>query len=207
MTTSFRFLARRLLLRLLPVLPVLPVLALLAVTPGARAQTPPLATLQAAGSELVFTIRQMGVPVEGRFERFQAQIAFDPRQPARGRVGITIDTGSARFGAREIDAEVPKPAWLGAVAFPQASFRSTTIKALGGGRFEVGGELTLKGRAQPVIVPVQITQSGRQSTARGSFAVKRLAFGIGEGEWADPSLVADEVQLRFSFALDGLPPL
>ena len=55
MTTSFRFLARRLLLRLLPVLPVLPVLALLAVTPGARAQTPPLATLQAAGSELVFT--------------------------------------------------------------------------------------------------------------------------------------------------------
>jgi polyisoprenoid-binding protein YceI len=199
MTTSFRFLARRLLLRLLPVL------ALLAVTPGARAQTPPLATLQAAGSELVFTIRQMGVPVEGRFERFQAQIAFDPRQPAR--VGITIDTGSARFGAREIDAEVPKPAWLGAVAFPQASFRSTTIKALGGGRFEVGGELTLKGRAQPVIVPVQITQSGRQSTARGSFAVKRLAFGIGEGEWADTSLVADEVQVRFSFALDGLPPL
>ena len=42
MTTSFRFLARRLLLRLLPVLAVL---ALLAVTPGARAQTPPLATL------------------------------------------------------------------------------------------------------------------------------------------------------------------
>lgn len=175
--------------------------------PPAQAQTAPVATLQTAGSEIVFTIRQMGVPVEGRFGRFQAQIAFDPRQPAGGSVRLSIDTGSARFGAREIDAEVGKPAWLDAAKFPQAIFTSRAIKALGDGRFEVSGELGIKGSTRPLVVPVQITQAGGASTARGRFAIERLAFRIGDGEWSDTSLVADEVQVRFEFALTGLPPL
>lgn len=173
----------------------------------AAAQTPPQARLQSQGSEIVFAIKQMGVPVEGRFGRFDAQIALDPRQPAGGHVSMSIDTGSARFGAAEIDAEVGKPVWLATAKFPQASFESSAIKALGGGRFEVSGQLSIKGSTQPLVVPVQITQSGASSTASGSFAIKRLAFKVGDGEWADTSLVADEVQVRFKLALTGLPPL
>jgi polyisoprenoid-binding protein YceI len=59
----------------------------------------PAAQLLPAQSEIVFTTKQMGVPVEGRFGKFSASIALDPRQPATGRVAFTIDTGSARFGA------------------------------------------------------------------------------------------------------------
>jgi polyisoprenoid-binding protein YceI len=169
--------------------------------------TPAAAQLQAAGSEIVFVTRQMGVPVEGRFGKFGAQIALDPKKPETGRVAFSIDTGSARFGAAETDAEVPKPVWLSVAKFPQASFQSTTIKALGGGRFEVAGQLSIKGSTQPVVVPVQLTQSGAASMATGSFAIKRLAFKVGEGEWADTSMVADEVQVRFKLALTGLAPL
>lgn len=167
----------------------------------------PAAQLQAAGSEIAFVTRQMGVPVEGRFGRFSAQIALDPKKPETGRVAFTIDTGSARFGAAETDAEVPKPAWLNVARFPQATFQSSTIKALGGGRFEVSGQLTIKGATQPVVVPVQVTQAGANSTASGSFTIKRLAFKVGEGEWADTSMVADDVQVRFKLALTGLGPL
>lgn len=175
--------------------------------PALAQPVPPAAQLQAAGSEIGFVTRQMGVPVEGRFGKFSAQIALDPRKPETGRVAFTIDTGSARFGSAETDAEVPKPAWLNVAKFPQASFQSTAIKAVGGGRFEVAGQLSIKGSTQPVVVPVQVTQSGATSTATGSFTIKRLAFKVGEGEWADTSMVADDVQVRFKLALTGLGPL
>ncbi|OYU92416.1 MAG: polyisoprenoid-binding protein, partial [Burkholderiales bacterium PBB5] len=45
------------------------------------------------------------------------------------------------------------------------------------------------------------------STATGSFALKRLAFKIGEGEWADTSMVADDVTVKFKLALTGMAPL
>jgi polyisoprenoid-binding protein YceI len=189
----------------LPLATVLGTAALLAAAP-AQAQAP-AAQLQAAGSEISFTTRQMGVPVEGRFTRFTADIALDPKQPAAGRVAFSIDTGSARFGSAELDAEVPKPIWLGVARFPQATFQSSAIRATGAGRFEVSGRLTIKGASQDITVPVQLAQAAGTSTASGSFTLKRLDFRIGEGEWTDTSLLANDVAVRFRLALTGLPPL
>lgn len=178
---------------------------------AASAKPQPVAKLDATASEIGFTTRQLGVPVEGRFTRFDARIALDPKQPQTGTVSFSIDTDSARFGTAELDAEVPKPVWLGVQQHPQASFQSSAIKATAPGRFEVSGKLQIKGRTQDVVVPVVLTQSGTapdlKSTASGSFAIKRLAFKVGEGEWADTSLLADEVQVRFKFVLAGLPAL
>jgi polyisoprenoid-binding protein YceI len=158
-------------------------------------------TVAKDGSEIAFTTRQMGVPVEGRFTVWQAQLRFDPKHPAAGTVSFDIETGSASFGAAETDAEVKKPEWFHALKFPRASFRSTAIKATGPGRYDVAGQLSIKGRARDVTVPVTLNGA----TASGSFAIKRLAFDIGSGEWADTSMVADEVQVRFRLQLAGLP--
>lgn len=179
--------------------------------PAAAAAAAPAAKLVAAGSELAFTTRQLGVPVEGRFGKFTAQVALDPRKPEAGKVSFTIDTASARFGSAELDAEVPKPEWLGAARFPQASFQSTGIKALGAGRFEVAGKLSIKGQVKDLTVPVQLAQAGAagalQSTATGSFVIKRLDFKVGEGEWTDTSMLANDVNVRFKLVLTGVPPL
>lgn len=174
--------------------------ALLAAASLAAAVPAAAQTVVPAGSEIAFTSRQMGVPVEGRFTRWQADVRFDPRAPAQGQVGFTIETGSARFGAAETEAEVVKPAWFDVAAFPQARFRSTAIRATGPGRYEVSGQLTIKGQARDVVVPVQLDGD----TARGRFTIRRLAFGIGSGDWADTSLVADEVEVRFTLKLAGL---
>ena len=177
-----------------------------AVMPPALAQAQP-AVLQAAGSEIAFTTRQMGVPVEGKFAKFSAQVTLDPKKPENGSVVFTIDTGSARFGSAELDAEVPKATWLNVPKFPQASFQSTAIKAAGPGKFEVAGKLTIKGMTQNVVVPVQVVQAGANSTATGNFSIKRLAYRVGDGEWTDTSLLADDVQVRFKLVLTGLAPL
>ena len=160
-----------------------------------------------AQSEVQFTARQMGVPLEGHFKKFDAKVAFDPAKLATSKINFTVDTGSATLGSRETDAELPKPDWFNVPKFPQAVFESTTIKALGGGKFEVAGKLTIKGNAQNVVVPVTLTQSGATTTATGALPIKRLTFKIGENEWADTSMVADDVQVKFKLAMTGVGKL
>jgi len=157
-----------------------------------------------AQSQITFVSKQMGVPVEGQFKKFDAQVAFDPAKLATSKISFTVDTGSATLGVKESDAELPKPTWFNVPKFPQATFQSTAIKALGGGVFEVAGKLSIKGNTQDVTVPVAMTQAGAVTTATGAFAIKRLAFKIGENEWADTSMVADDVQVKFKLALTGI---
>ncbi|MFY7940214.1 MAG: YceI family protein [Burkholderiaceae bacterium] len=177
-----------------------------AALPWVHAQNKP-AQLVPTGSEISFTTRQMGVPVEGKFGKFSANISLDPKAPQTGSVGFSIDTGSARFGSAELDAEVPKATWLNVAKFPQASFQSNAIKATGPGKFEVTGKLNIKGSVRDVVVPVQLTQTAGNSTATGSFTIKRLEFKVGEAEWTDTSLLANDVNIKFKLQLAGLAPL
>lgn len=164
-------------------------------------------TVVPAQSEIAFVSKQMGVPVQGRFKKFEAQINFDPAKPDAAKVAFTIDTGSASLGAPETDRELPKAEWFNVARFPQASFQSTRVKALGGGKYTVSGKLSIKGNAQDVEIPVAMSQAGATTTASGQFAIKRLAFKIGEGAWSDTSMVADDVQVTFKLALTGVGKL
>ena len=184
--------------RLLPVT----ALALLAATPAFAQQK-----LVPAESSVGFVSRQMGVPVEGHFRKLDGQISFDPAKPEAARIHLGIDTGSATLGVKETDAELPKPTWFNVAKFPQATFDAKTVKSLGGGKYEVAGQLSIKGAAHDVVVPVQLTQSGAKTTAAGQFSLKRLAYKIGENEWADTSMVADDVQVKFKLVMTGVGKL
>ena len=160
-----------------------------------------------AQSEVVFVIKQMGVPVDGHFKKFDAQITLDPAKPETGKIAFTIDIASATMGSPEADAELPKATWFNTSKFPQATFQSTSIKGLGGGKFEVSGKLAIKGNSRDTVVPVTLVQNGATTTATGVVGIKRLAFKIGENEWADTSMVADDVQVKFKLALTGVGKL
>ena len=179
--------------------------ALAVITSVKPAQADP--QLLPAASEITFVSRQMGVPVEGRFKRFDVQMAFDPKKPETGKVTFSIDTGSASIGTPELDGELAKPNWFNVAKFPKAQFESTGIKATGPGKYDVAGTLSIKGNAQPVVVPVTLAQTGGNTIATGAFAIKRLLFKIGDNEWADTSMVANDVQVRFKLALAGVAPL
>jgi polyisoprenoid-binding protein YceI len=160
-----------------------------------------------AQSEIGFTIKEQGVPVSGRFMKWSGDLAFDPKKPEAAKVSFAIDTASASIGAPETDAEVPKAPWFDSKKFPQATFVSTSVKRKDATHFDVAGKLTVKGAARDVVVPLTLAQAGAATTATGQFAIKRLEFKVGDGEWADTSLVADEVQVRFKLALTGIAPL
>lgn len=160
-----------------------------------------------AQSSIGFVFKQMGVPVEGHFRKFTGQLRFDAAKLATSQVSFTVDMASATLGSPETDAELPKSDWFNTAKFPQATFASTSFKALGAGKYEVAGKLTIKGQARDVVVPVTMTQSGAVTTAAGVLPIKRLGFKVGDNEWADTSMVADEVQVKFKLALSGVGKL
>jgi polyisoprenoid-binding protein YceI len=169
--------------------------------------TPALAADQAlvpAQSEITFVAKQLGVPLNGRFKSFTAQSAFDPKAPQTSKIAFQVDLGSVAVSA-DADAELGKPDWFNVAKFPKASFQSASVKALGGGKFEVAGKLSIKGNARDLVVPVQLAQAGGVSTFTGAFALKRLDFKVGDGDWADTSIVANDVQLKFKIVLQGVP--
>ncbi|MDO9165954.1 MAG: YceI family protein [Rhodoferax sp.] len=157
-----------------------------------------------AQSNVGFVVKQMGVPVEGHFKKFDAQISFDAAKPASNKVAFTVDIASATLGSAEVDAELPKAVWFNTAKFPQATFASSGFKALGGGKYEVAGKLSIKGQSRDVVVPLSMTQAGAVTIATGMLPIKRLVFKIGENEWADTSMVADDVQVKFKLALSGV---
>jgi polyisoprenoid-binding protein YceI len=150
-----------------------------------------------AKSSVTATFKQMGVPVEAKFKQFSAQIDYDAAKPAASKASVEIQTGSFDLGDPEYNKEVTKKEWFNAAQFPKATFVSTAIAPAGAGKLNVSGKLNIKGRSADVSFPLSVKAEGGKQVFEGQLPIKRLAFNIGEGEWKDTSMVADEVVIKF----------
>ena len=153
-----------------------------------------------AHSSVSAVFKQMNVPVESKFKGFNAQIDYDAAHPEKATARVDIDTASFDIGEAEYNKEVAGKDWFNAAKFPKATFVSSAIKPAGAGKLNVSGKLTIKGRTQDVTFPVTIKPEGGKQVFEGQLPIKRLAFNIGEGEWKDTSMVADEVVIKFRVA-------
>lgn len=151
-----------------------------------------------AQSGITFQYRQMGVVMDGRFKTFSAQVAVDTAAPAAARGRIDIDVVGIDTGVPEADQEALGKGWFNAAAFPKASFVLQSLTPIAAGRFEATGTLTVKGRAKGLRLPVALSPQG---VLTGSFVIRRGDHAIGEGMWARPDVVADEVTVSFKLQL------
>lgn len=156
-------------------------------------------------SQIRFAFKQMNVPLEGRFARFDATVSFDPKRPEATKAEFEVDLGSIDLGSSEGETEAKRKPWLNIEAFPKARFVASAVKPLGTGRFEATGPLTIKGNTQSITAPFTLVEASGGRTVEGSFTVKRLQFRIGDGPWADTDTVADDVIVRFKFVIPSTP--
>ncbi|MEO8020838.1 YceI family protein [Polaromonas sp.] len=154
-----------------------------------------------SASQIRFTSRQMGVPVDGAFRKFDASLAFDPEAPSAARGQLRIDLSSIDTGVREVDEEVVGTHWFDVKRHPDARFEMRQILPQGGERFQISGALTLKGVTQPVVFDAVLKRSASQAVMQGSFVIRRLDFGVGGGVWGDVKVVANEVTVQFQLVL------
>ena len=159
--------------------------------------------VQSDKSAINFIYKQMGVAVDGKFRRFSSQISFDPAKPTAAKATFDVELASVDTGAPEGDDEVAGKPWFNTKAFPTARFVSTSVKALGGNKYEVAGQLSIKGKTQDVLVPATFTAQGNSGVFDGGFTIRRGDFAIGEGSWAKFDIVANEVQIKFRITATG----
>ena len=151
----------------------------------------------AAKSSIAATFKQMGVAVDVKFTQFRATIDFDPAKPDAAHAQVEVDVGSIDLGAPEYNSEVGKAEWFNKAKFPKATFVSSSIKTSGANQLQVSGKLSIKGKTTDVSFPLTVKKEGNAQMFDGALPIKRLAFNIGEGEWKDTGMVADEVTIKF----------
>ncbi|MGB8516344.1 MAG: YceI family protein [Gallionella sp.] len=169
------------------------------ITLASGAQAVEFSEVQAAKSTMIFGYKQMNVPLSGKFAKFNIVANFDPAKPASAQAKISIDLSSIDTGNSDADEEVMGKLWFDTKQFPNGQFVSSSIKSLGGNRYEAQGKLSIKGKSLDVTAPFTFKQEGANGIFDGAFKMNRLDYAIGTGIWADIATVANEVSLTFHF--------
>jgi polyisoprenoid-binding protein YceI len=156
--------------------------------------------LEPAHSQLLFSIAHLGLTdYYGRFDRLSGTLNFDPKAPEKSSVIVSIDTSSVDTPSGGINDEL-KGSVFGVRAFPNASFKSTSVTRTGEDTGRMEGNLTIKGVTKPVALDI-VFSGGEEDPLNGSYAlgfkatgtIKRTDFNLTGMEW-EP-LVGDDVAL------------
>lgn len=154
-------------------------------------------TVDLAKSQISFGFKQENVPGEGRFRKFTAQVSFDANKPEATKANVEVDVTSVDLGDAGWNTDIQNPSWFDTAKFPKATFVAGAAKALGGGRFEAPAKFTMKGVTRDVVAAFTAKPDAGGTLLEGIVPLKRNDYKMGEGPWADVSVVANEVAVRF----------
>lgn len=156
-----------------------------------------------AHSRLIFTATQSGGEFDGEFKRFHADIVFDPSALAGSSFKVLIETGSADTQDETRDKALASADFFAAEKWPTAIYEATQFAAAGAGQYVAHGKLTIRGvtRDIPVTFRFQPATSAGTATLTGTANLRRLDFGVGQGQWQDTKWVGNEVRIRFELLL------
>lgn len=164
-------------------------------------------TIDRAHSETEFQVRHLVTKVRGRFNDFEGTIQADEQNPSRSSVTVAIKAASVDTSQPERDAHLRSADFFSAEQFPTLTFASTAIAPLGADKYQVVGDLTIRGVARQIAVPV--TFLGKATDPWGNqrvgfeaeFTINRKDFGLTWNAALETGgfLVGDEVKISVSF--------
>jgi cytochrome b561/polyisoprenoid-binding protein YceI len=173
-----------------------PVAAPAAVTPGTATSW----TIDPASSRITFGGTHAGAAFEGRFERWEGQVWFDPADLAGSKAVITVQTASARTGDPTQEGSLQGAEWFDPGQYPTARFETTGFRALGGDRYEATGTLWIKATSLAVVLPFTFRESAGVATVEGRLELDRTTLNLGlesdaTGDWVSKMI---GVQIKVS---------
>ncbi len=107
-----------------------------------------------------FRIQHLGYSwLYGTFRDFDGTFTFDEKNPSADKVNVTLNTNSVDTNHAERDKHLRSADFLNVAKFPQATFKSTAVKA-DGDALDVTGDLTLNGVTKPVTLKAKMIGQG-----------------------------------------------
>lgn len=146
-------------------------------------------------SEIKFTVKNFGIPVQGSFSGLKGEIIFDENSLAGSHISLSIGSGTVNTGIGARDGHLRKADYFDVGKYPTMSFTSDEItKGSGAGGFVVKGILSIKGVAKPISITCNATKQGGGWLFNGEFTVNRREYGVGGGSF----ILSDIVSVKFS---------
>jgi polyisoprenoid-binding protein YceI len=162
-----------------------------------------------AKSTLQFTFTQAGGKNQGHFARFPVTFDFSPDNLTASRLEVTVQMSSFTTGDQERDDTLRGDDLFAVSKYPQAQFIATQISKTANG-FEAAGKLTLRGTTKDLRVPFAFrtaTENGATvGYMNGRTSVRRLDFGVGQGDWKATDQVGNDVEVTFALRLTAAAP-
>ena len=172
---------------------------------GAAGTAVPSYTLDAAKSTLDFGFVQAGAQNKGHFPKFTVNFAFADDNLAAAHLEVTVDVAALNTDDKERDDTLREADLFDVAKFPQARFAATQISKTAGGAYAAAGSLTLRGVTRALQVPFTLksaTEQGKQVLyMTGKTVIRRLDFGVGQGDWKSTEWVGNEVTVTFNLRL------
>ena len=160
--------------------------------------------LDPAKNTLEYQFVQAGAQNKGKFTKFAVTLDFSPDNLPASKLDVVIEMASADTGDKERDDTLKGGDMFAVAKFPQAHFTSTQITKTANG-FDAVGKLTLRGVSKDIHVPFSFRTAAEQGKAVGYLlgrtTIKRLDFGVGQGDWKSTEWVGNEVSVSYSLRL------
>ena len=155
----------------------------------------PVWSIDKPASRLSFRARLGGLPVDGVFKTWDAQIAFDPKNLRASHAMVAVDTASALTGEPTRDALLPTVNWLSTRRYPKATLVSRSIVQTGPGRYTASCDLRLRGQSRRISVPFTLTVVRDVGRMQATLALDRRSFGVGQVPGMPLTSLAPQVQI------------
>ena len=163
-------------------------------------------------SQVQFALKHFGiVTVSGHFNAFSGVFRFDPRHIEESRVMLAIQTASVDSGHAGSDRRLRSRKFFWTDQYPEIQFVSTQCKDIQGKRFNIYGDLTIRGRTHPVIFQTELLMEPGDITARETIFfraqtyIKRKDFHLGTGSGFDPLMFLTTETLKLRLEVEGIP--
>ena len=153
-----------------------------------------------AGSKLTFSFVQAGAENQGEFKQFATELSYDEKNIAASSLKVTVQVGSLDTQDKDRNDTLAGAELLDSKKFPTARFTASSFTRNAKG-IEALGKLTLHGVTRDLKVPLTIKTTATGAEISGQTTIKRLDYGVGQGDWKTTEWVGDEVQLKYDVAL------
>jgi polyisoprenoid-binding protein YceI len=155
----------------------------------------------ASGSSLSFTFTQLDAASTGQFRKFTTELVYDEKNLAASSLAVKVHMSSLDTQDSERDTALAGAELFDIKTHPTATFVARSLARTASGNLEAVGHLSIRGVSKPVRLPLTLRPTAQGLELSGQTTIRRLDYGVGQGEWQSTESVGDEVKIAYKVVL------
>ena len=148
-------------------------------------------------SSVKFTIKNLGINVNGQFSGLEGNIAYDPDKPSNTMFAVTVNAATVNTGNDLRDSHLCKSSYFDVEHYPHISFQSTNVSSKATGSLQVAGKLTIKNHTKDISFPCTVQPTNSGFLFKGKFTINRKDFEVGGA-----SIISDNADVSLEVVIE-----